>query len=134
MDLPTLAADARAHIVDLGAKLSGWGLRSANASDQASISEIGDTPGEITFDAPTYLFQFRLSANLSAPHVGLGPVRLFSSPSGERMIVSWAQADRLFYRSSQSDGSWSDPKQLIFSSNLDINKAYQILGQRLGNH
>jgi hypothetical protein len=137
MDLPSLAADARAHIVDLGAKLSGWGLRSANSSDQASISEIGNTPGELpgdTADAPSYLFQFRLSANLSAPHIGPGTVRLFSSQSGERMIVSWAQADRLFYRSSQGDGSWSDPKQLVFSSNLDLNKAYQILGQRLGNH
>ncbi len=137
MDLLSLAADARAHIVDLGAKLSGWGLRTANSSDQASIAEIGNSPDELpgeTPGAPSYLFQFRLSANLAAPHIGPGPVRLFSSQSGDRMIVSWAQTDRLFYRTSQADGSWSDPKQLIFSSNLDINKAYQILGQRLGNH
>jgi len=139
-DLLTLAEKTRSHIVDLGATLCGWGLRSPSGVDLAKILEIGDTPGAAVPDVGElpdtvpYQFQFKLSSNLSVPRVGPGTVKLFSSQSGDRMIVSWAQTDRVFYRNSQGDGSWSDPKQLIFSSNLDLNKAYQILGQRLGNH
>jgi hypothetical protein len=136
-DLLSIAEKTRSHIVDLGATLCGWGLRSPSGVDLAKILEIGETPVPDTGDVPDtvpYQFQFRLSSNLSVPRVGPGTVKLFSSQSGDRLIVSWAQADRLFYRTSQGDGSWSDPKQLIFSSNLDLNKAYQILGQRLGNH
>ena len=137
-DLLTIAEKTRSHIVDLGATLCGWGLRSPSGVDLAKILEIGETsPVPDVSDLPDtvpFQFQFKLSSNLPVPRVGPGTVKLFSSQSGDRLIVSWAQTDRLFYRTSQGDGSWSDPKQLIFSSNLDINKAYQILGQRLGNH
>jgi hypothetical protein len=138
LDLYALAEKARGHIVDLGAKLSGWGLRSTNGTDLAKILQIGDTPDPEPVNgspaAASYLFQFRVASNLSVPRVGPGTVKLFASQSGDNLIVSWAQPDRLFYRNVRGDGSWSDPKQLIFSNNLDLNKAYQILGQRLGNH
>ena len=137
-DLLTLAEKARAHIVDLGAQLSGWGLR-PSGNEMAKILGIGDTPNPAPpadglAVAPSYLFQFRVSSNLPTPQVGAGPVRLFSSETGENLIVSWAQPDRLFYRNSRADGSWSDPKQLVFSNNLDLAKAYQILDQRLRSH
>jgi hypothetical protein len=137
-DLSSLAGATRSHIVDLGAKLSGWGLRSTNGTDLAKILQIGDTPDPQPVNgspaAASYLFQFRVASNLPVPRVGPGAVKLFASQSGDNLIVSWAQPDRLFYRNVRGDGSWSDPKQLIFSNNLDVNKAYQILGQRLGSH
>jgi hypothetical protein len=137
-DLLALAEKARAHIVDLGAQLSGWGLR-PSGNQMAKILEIGDTPNPVppadgVTVLPSYLFQFRVSANLPAPQVGTGTVRLFSSETGENLIVSWAQPDRIFYRNSRADGTWSDPKQLVFSNNLDLTKAYQILDQRLRSH
>ena len=136
-DLLVLAEKARAHIVDLGAQLSGWGLR-PSGNEAAKVLAVGDTPNPEPLPdgtiSPSYLFQFRVSANLPAPQVGAGTVRLFASETGENLIVSWAQADRLFYRNSRADGSWSDPKQLVFSTNLDLTKAYQILDQRLRNH
>jgi hypothetical protein len=137
-DLLVVAEKARAHIVDLGAQLSGWGLR-PSGNEMAKILEIGDTPNPVpptdgSVGPASYLFQFRVSANLPAPQVGAGTIRLFASETGENLIVSWAQSDRLLYRNSRADGTWSDPKQLVFSNNLDLAKAYQILDQRLRNH
>jgi hypothetical protein len=137
-ELAVVAEKARAHIVDLGAQLSGWGLR-PSGNEMAKILEIGDTPNPVPpaddlAISPSYLFQFRVSANLPAPQVGTGTVRLFASETGENLIVSWAQTDRLLYRNSRADGTWSDPKQLVFSNNLDLAKAYQILDQRLRSH
>ncbi len=133
LDLYALAEKARGHIVDLGSRLSGWGLRSTNGTDLSKILQVSDTPDPAN-SSSAYLFQFRVASNLPVPRVGPGTVKLFSSQSGDNLIVSWAQSDRVFYRNVRGDGSWSDPKQLIFSNNLDVNKAYQILGQRLGNH
>jgi hypothetical protein len=137
-ELAVVAEKARAHIVDLGVQLSGWGLR-PSGNEMAKVLEIGGTPNPVppaddTTVLSSYLFQFRVSANLPAPQVGTGAVRLFSSETGESLIVSWAQTDRLFYRNSRADGTWSDPKQLVFSNNLDLTKAYQILDQRLRSH
>jgi len=133
-DLLVLSEKVRSHIVDLGAKLSGWGLRSGSGADMAKILQIDDDPSPSAGDSPassSYLFQFRVASNLPVPKVGSGTIKLFASESGEDLIVSWAQTDRLYYRNSRDDGSWSDPKQLVFSNNLNLDKAYQILDQRL---
>jgi hypothetical protein len=137
-DLPTLAGKARSHIIDIGAKLANRGLRSASTNAPvAQLVEVDSAPSSTTLQdanqTPYSLFQVRVPASLPAPRVGPGVVKMFVSQSGENMIVSWAQSDRVLYRNSQPNG-WSDPKTLLFSSNMDINKAYQILGQRLGNH
>ncbi len=106
LDLYSLAEKARGHIVDLGAKLSGWGLRSGNGNELAKILQIGDTPDVQTVDdSPSYLFQFRVASNLPLPRVGPGMVKLFCSQSGENMIVSWAQSDRVLYRNGQRNGA-----------------------------
>lgn len=136
-DLIVLSEKVRSHIVDLGAQLSGWGLRSGNGGGLSKILQFNDNPDPSVGDSPassSYLFQFRVASNLSVPKVGPGTVRLFASETGEDLIVSWAQADRLYYRNSRDDGSWSDPKQLVFSNNLNLDKAYQILDQRLRGH
>jgi hypothetical protein len=134
-DLPSLAEQARSHIIDIGAKLSGRGLRSPSGDDPLTrIVEVDGTPGSAAppdaTQSPYHLLQIRAAGTWPAPRVGPGTVRLFVSQTGEDMIVSWAQADRVLYRNSQA-GGWSDPRTLLFSDSLDINKSYDILDQRI---
>jgi len=131
-DLESLANKARQHIVDLGAQLSGRGLRGAKGADAtARLVEIEEDPTILPEASDSFLFQFRVVSDLSIPHVGPGAVRLFVSEGGEDLTVSWAQADKVLYRNSR-DGRWTDPRELRFSKDLDLAKAYEILEQRLG--
>jgi hypothetical protein len=133
--LQALAEKARMHIVDLGAQLSGRGLRGNNGADAtAKIVQFADepNPSDPLDTSRFYLLQFRIVSNLTAPRVGSGTVRLFVSPTGEDMIASWALTDRVVYRINR-DGGWSDPKELRFSDNLSLAKAYDILDQRVRN-
>ncbi len=130
--LQSMADAVRSHIIDLGAKLSRRGLRSVNP-DAAKIVEIGDTSDSVTPGAErASLLQFRVTSTLPVPTGGTGTVRIFVSQTGENLIVSWAQADRVVYRNSQGSG-WSDPKELRFSDSLNLAKAYDILDQKVRN-
>jgi len=134
-DLISLASEARSHIIDIGAKLSGRGLRSGS-DPVTEIVEIDATPSRLAATAPDatqspyHLLQIRAAGAWPAPRVGPGTVKVFMSQTGEDLIVSWAQADRVLYRNSQ-DGGWSDPKTLLFSDSLDLKKSYDILDQRI---
>jgi hypothetical protein len=138
-DLVALATKARSHIIDIGSKLSGRGLRPSSGDDPATqIVEIDSALTGAAAVAPDaaqslyHLLQIRAVNTWPAPRVGPGTVKLFVSQSGEDLIVSWAQADRILYRNSQS-GGWSDPRTLLFSDSLDLKKSYDILDQRIRN-
>jgi hypothetical protein len=130
--LEALADKARSHIVDLGAQLSDRGLRGANGADAtAKLLEVAPDPTTGAPEAPgSLLFQLRMVSNLPVPRIGPGTVRLLVSDSGENLIISWAQADKVLYRNSRGSG-WSDVRELRFSDSLDLTKAYEILEQRL---
>jgi hypothetical protein len=135
--LQAIGEKARAHIVDLGAQLSDRGLRGVNGADAtAKIVRLDEGQGQEspTPIAPTDtpLLQFRIVSNFAAPVVGQGAVRLFVSQTGDNVIVSWALPDRVAYRVNKEDG-WSDSKELRFSDNLTLAKAYDILDQRVRN-
>ncbi|MFL6235072.1 MAG: hypothetical protein ACJ76N_18200 [Thermoanaerobaculia bacterium] len=136
-DLVGLAEKARSHIIDIGSKLSGRGLRPAGDEPASQIVEVdGASRAAVAPDAsqfPYHLLQIRAVKTWAAPRVGPGTVKLFVSQSGEDMIVSWAQADRILYRNSQSSSGWSDPRTLLFSDSLDLKKSYDILDQRIRN-
>ena len=130
--LEPLANKARSHIIDLGAQLSGRGLRGAKGADAtAQLLEIEEDP-TLPESSGSSLFQFRVVSDLPVPHAGSGAVRLFVSEGGDNLTVSWAQADKVLYRNSHGD-RWTEPRELRFSENLDLAKAYEILEQRLGN-
>jgi hypothetical protein len=137
-DLVSLATKARSHIIDIGSKLSGRGLRPTSGDDQTpQIVEIdassfaraaGGSPDAT--QSPYHLLQIRTVNTWPAPRVGPGTVRVFVSQTGEDLIVSWAQADRILYRTSQ-DGGWSDSRTLLFSDSLSLQKSYDVLDQRI---
>lgn len=130
--LEPLADKARSHIIDLGAQLSGRGLRGAKGADAtARLVEVEEDPTILPEASESFFFQFRVVSDLSIPQVGTGAVRLFVSEGGEDLTVSWAQADKVLYRNSRDD-RWTEPRELRFSKDLDLAKAYEILEQRLG--
>jgi hypothetical protein len=127
-----LAEKARSHIIEIGAKLSGRGLRDG---DLTKIVQVDDPSGEDTTTPAgqaAYMLQIRLASSRPAPRVGPGTVKLFVSEDGSDVLVSWAQTDKVLYRLSK-DAGWTDPLTLNLSPTLDINKAYDILGQRVRN-
>jgi hypothetical protein len=140
--LPDLAEKARSHIIEIGAKLSARGLRNASEDLLSQIIQVDDpaaVAGAPALAAPTvptsaapYLIQVRVASYRPIPRVGPGNVVVFVSDAGEDALISWAQADKLLYRLS-SDSTWSDPRELDFSPTVDIDKAYDILAQRIRN-
>ena len=128
-----LAEKARSHIIEIGAKLSGRGLRDGGVS---KIVQADDPSGEDTITATgqaAYLLQFRTASTRPTPRVGPGAVKLFVSEDGSDVLVSWAQSDKVLYSPSRDTG-WVAPLTLTLSPTIDINKAYDILGQRVRNH
>jgi len=132
-DLVPLAGEARAQIIDLGAKLSGRGLRTSTAAsiDLPAIATVKSSSGEAE-SLPSHLVQFRVTSTRPAPGAGDKDLRLFVSKNGEHVLVSWFEKDRLLYRTSEGEG-WSDVLQLPISPSLDLRRAYEILEQRVRN-
>lgn len=132
--LEDLAEKARSHIIEIGAKLSGRGLR--GGADLSKIVQVDDPSGEETITATgqaAYLLQIRTASSRVPPRVGPGTVKLFVSEDGGDVLVSWAQADKVLYRLSNSSG-WGDALTISLSPTIDIDKAYDILSQRVRNH
>jgi len=140
-DLAQLAEKARSHIIEIGAKLSGRGLRNPKEQANTQIVQVDDpidasravappTPKPTT--AAAYLIQVRVASSRPVPRVGPGSVELFVSEAGDDVLVSWAQVDKVLYRLS-TDSSWTETRELRFTPSLDIDKAYDILGQRVRN-
>ncbi len=144
--LPDLAEKARSHIIEIGAKLSARGLRNLSEDSLSQIVQVddpgnaGNASGSAALAAPApgptpaaaYLLQIRVASYRPIPRVGPGNVVVFVSEAGEDALISWAQTDKVLYRLS-SDATWSDPRELDFSPTVDINKAYDILAQRIRN-
>lgn len=132
-DIVPLAGEARAQIIDLGAKLSGRGLRGSKAaSTDLPAIETVKTSNEADGALPSHLIQFRVTSSRIAPGTGDIDLRLFVSRTGEHVLVSWLEKGKLHYRISEGDG-WSDILQLPVSPNVDLPRAYEILEQRVRN-
>ncbi|MEO6194318.1 MAG: hypothetical protein ABIS20_15015 [Thermoanaerobaculia bacterium] len=139
-DLVHLAEKARSHIIEIGAKLSGRGLRNPKEQANTQIVQVDDpvdvsravAPTPKPMEAAAYLIQVRVASSRPVPRVGPGSVALFVSEAGDDVLVSWAQVDKVLYRLS-TDSSWTEPRELRFTPSLDIDKAYDILGQRVRN-
>jgi hypothetical protein len=133
-DLLALAEKARASIIEIGVRLSGRGLRGRGdtAAAKARITEIDD-PQSGPNASPSHLIHFRVAASRAIPQVGNNGVRLFVSDSGEDMLMSWTDRDRVLYRMSRDDG-WTDQREIKLSDSVDLDRAYEILAQRVRNH
>lgn len=122
-ELETLADVTHDRIVALGAKLSGRGLLQATG---AAVSRTVEIDGS----SNAHHIQFRLASSRPAPEVGTGVVSLFASKSGKDVLVSWMDSDRLRYRESNGD-DWKNVQEMKLSASVDLERAYEILEQKM---
>jgi hypothetical protein len=130
-DLSALSEKARAHIIDVGARLSDRGLRDRNGAAKSIIERV-ESADPASNPAPAHLLHFRVASNRPIPAIGENGLRVFLSDSGEEALIAWTDTGKVLYRLSQGDG-WSDQRQIKLSDSLDLEKAYNILKQRVRN-
>jgi len=126
--LEVIADRARMHIIETGAKLSDRGLRTGT-----STVEIKQTQADAASRA--HLLGFRTVANWPAPtpEVTGKSVRFFPAKSGKSLIVAWPANGKIQYLESQ-DGGWSRVKEMILSVSLDLDRAYQVLEDKMSRN
>lgn len=132
-DLTALSEKARAHIIELGAALSGRGLRDPGGNDKALIESIVSVDPTVDTTAPSNLIHFRVASSRPAPQMGSTGTQLFLSETGDDAIVAWTGTGKILYLQSQGTG-WSDPKQINLTGSLDAPHAFDILKQRARSH
>lgn len=130
-DFKVIADKARAYIIDLGAKLSGRGLRPAMAASSSIPSTVEFAAEEN--EGSAHFIQFRMASSLPLPEIGKGKFEMFLSETGQELIVSWSEGNRLYYRQSQN-GGWSEVREFRLGGGLDLAQAYQILSRKVRGH
>lgn len=131
-DLRRIGDQARVHIIDMGAQLSGRGLRRfAGASLPKKIVGVSAIAAAED-DTSAHLLQFRVASSRPVPSVGAGAIRTFVSENGEDVLVAWPEKDRVLYRASQGDG-WSEILEVRLSDQIDLKEAYEVLERRVRN-
>jgi len=122
-ELEKLADITHDRIIALGAKLSGRGLLQATGTTVSRIVEIDGS-------SSAHHIQFRLASSRPAPEIGNGAVSLFASKSGKEVLVAWVEPERVRYRESNGD-DWKKIQEIKLSPSVDLERAYQILEQRM---
>ncbi len=132
--LSSIADDARAHIIGIGARMSSGGLRSMTDISFAGTQQVIEIAGDPTTggDGVTHLLRFGVAASCVAPRIGPGNVEMYLSPDGQKLVLSWEGGTSISYRE-ESNGVWSDVRQLVLGSTLTLDAARQILAQRALN-
>jgi hypothetical protein len=135
--LKVIADGARAHIIDLGAKLSGRGLRNATSAFAASTApstvEIQTSDFEASTEVPAFppqLLQVRVASSRPIPEVGSSELSVFMTERGQDVLVAWVDGNRVLYRES-SDAGWKETMEIKLSPSLDLARAFEILEQRV---
>jgi len=130
-DLAALSEDARTHIVDLGVRLAGRGLRDQDGLTK-SLS-LGESTVSVDSNqdpsAPSHLIHFRVASSRPTPQMVSNSTQIFLSESGDDAIVAWVDSGKVLYLQSQGTG-WSSQKQINLTGSLDAPHAFEILKQR----
>ena len=132
-DLLVLAGGARSNIIEIGVRLGGRGLRDRGDTTKARTVEIDD-PQPRADRSPTHLIHFRATSNRPTPQVGTTGLRLFVSDDGGDMLIGWTEKDKdkVLYRITNG-GGWSDQKEIKLSDSVNLDRAYELLAQRVRN-
>jgi hypothetical protein len=132
-DLYSLGETARANIIEIGASFSGRGLRDRTEGPKPKIAQV-DNPDPKPQSTAPHLIQLRVVSSRPMPQVGAEGLQLFLSESGEEVLFGWLgkDKDRVYYRMSQ-ENDWTTPREIKLSDSLTLEKAYQILEQRVRN-
>lgn len=130
--LTNVADTARSVIIDLGARLSGRGLRGDSVAQK--ITEVARQSEADATPSPAHLLQFRVVSSRLAPRVGSEGLRVFVSEDAEDLLIAWQGEAGLQYRETRDDGSWSEMRETKLGGSLNAERAYEILEQRVRNN
>jgi hypothetical protein len=133
-NLTGIAEKARAYIIDLGAKFSGRVLKpvAGEAKSSAQILQIVPQMSTMPENPPVHLLQVRTASSRPAPAIGSGPVQIFVSETGASSLISWLVANRIYYRETVGPG-WSEIREVKLNESFNLDKAYEVLNQRVQN-
>ena len=117
---------ARAHVIDVGFRLTDGRMRRVTAEARAHLIDFGvrhDGPGRSHHsDArSTVAAHLRFAANVSSQPT------IVVSASGTRLILAWSEADEIHYRESLVDGGWGSLQHLQLTEQFGHAKALAVL-------
>jgi len=126
-DGPTLAEMARGHIVELGREILSAGL-----------ADVCPVPGWILEIPPlvpiegmdfSHFLGARQSHSWELPSDAPAAARILLSLDGDRALLAWQNVDRLNYRETLPDGTWSELRT-IDPAQMSLGEAWAALERR----
>lgn len=134
-DFVALGEDARD--MTIGLSHSVYASRVADPANPGSTLvelDLSDVlGGDTAANNPGQLLDFQVSADLAAPAIGDGAVTLLPSHDGERLLITWldAEGQRLHYVTSRQDGSWTPAQSIALRQGLSLEEAHRLLRAKL---
>jgi hypothetical protein len=128
-DLPGLAMQARGSIIELGSEILGAGLVNGCGAGSTILELPVLVPGGGSDFS--HFFQFWRAATWNLPDLSAIPSPAYLvSPDGARAILGWVDGNKLDWRETLADGSWSETKQLDLTL-LPVEQAMAVLERHL---
>ncbi len=125
IDFVELASNARAFVIEMGAKFVTSGL-----SDPRTFKVLDVGPNAFGED-PAHLFKVTVLSDRTAPEA-LGPATVYLSESGTDVLVAWDDetGDKVYYQTSLGSG-WAEVAAIELKGSLNRDSVYQLLLQRM---
>lgn len=128
-DVGRVRGDARAHLIDVGFRLTDGRVQRVTAVARAHLIDVGardDRPRRNhRHDARSSVMSSR-----NVPQVTAAP-ELLVSTKGNKLMLVWSGKDRVRYQETKADGGWSPVQQLQLTAQLDATQAMDILRRRV---
>lgn len=129
--LAALGEKARHQIVDFGVRMMAQGLTGAEDRTSAWLAEFGSEQYPATDDGqPLHALRIRLIAARPAPRTEAGTTSVFLSENGEDALIAWQVNDMVRY-CEESNGEWSEIRQLQLNADLSLAHAFELLSARV---
>lgn len=128
-DLEALGEQVWEEILRSGASFGTQGL-AGTAPDESTLlaMESGSLNAERGSDIN--VLELRPLAVFPAPQTGDSPTRIFVSPSGHNVVVTWLGQQQLLFREWENDG-WTDVQTLQLGQGMTLPQAYELVENRV---
>ncbi len=123
---------ARPHLIDFGFRATSRDIRRVHGDARPHLIDFGvrgrseDKPGQdVRHDARSLV-----TTTFDVPDLATPP-QLLLSYSGRHLVLTWIEEDRIRFRESASDSTWSDLQQIPLTDQLDAAEALSVLQRRI---
>lgn len=129
--LLSMGEKARHQIVDFGARMIAQGLTGAEDRTSAWLAEFGSEQyPAVENGQPLHALRVRLVAARPAPRTEAGVTSVFLSENGVDALIAW-QVDSMVRYCEESNGEWSEIRQLQLNADLSLAHAFELLSARV---